>query len=185
MWEWIAFTSDRLDAAAAEIYGEGSLLFALIDAGKLRRLVRAPGELTIRYDLYKMLIMGRTVILDAAFSALGDRTRRAILARLAKVEATVMELVKPFQMTQPAISQHLKVLDDAGLVVQRVDGTRRPRRLAKHGIDAMEQWSRCCGPRWQQTTTGSTAFSPRWITRRKGNRNQQRRWELKAIPALW
>jgi DNA-binding transcriptional ArsR family regulator len=78
--------------------------------------------------------------LDATFSALADPTRRAILSRLAKSEATVMELAKPFEMTQPAISQHLKVLEDAGLIVRRVDGTRRPRRLAKAGIEAMDQW---------------------------------------------
>jgi DNA-binding transcriptional ArsR family regulator len=51
-----------------------------------------------------------------------------------------MELAKPFKMTQPAISQHLKVLEEAGLIVGRIDGTRRPRRLAKAGIDAMDQW---------------------------------------------
>lgn len=78
--------------------------------------------------------------LDATFSALADPTRRAILARLAKGEATVMELAKPFEMTQPAISQHLKVLEDAGLVIRRVEGARRPRRLAKGGIEAMDQW---------------------------------------------
>jgi DNA-binding transcriptional ArsR family regulator len=78
--------------------------------------------------------------LDAAFTAMADPTRRAILARLAKGEATVMQLTKPFEMTQPAISQHLKVLEDAGLIAQRVDGTKRPRRLAKAGIDAMDQW---------------------------------------------
>ena len=78
--------------------------------------------------------------LDAAFSALADPTRRAILARLAKGEATVMELAEPFAMTQPAISQHLKVLEDAGLVTRRVDGAKRPRRLAKEGIEAMDLW---------------------------------------------
>lgn len=78
--------------------------------------------------------------LDASFAALSDPTRRAILARLALGEATVMELAKPFEMTQPAISQHLRVLEEAGLIVQRVDGTKRPRRLAKAGIDAMDQW---------------------------------------------
>jgi DNA-binding transcriptional ArsR family regulator len=78
--------------------------------------------------------------LDAAFSALADPTRRAILARLAKGEATVTELAQPFEMTQPAISQHLKVLEDAGLVTRRVDGARRPRRLAKAGVEAMDQW---------------------------------------------
>ena len=78
--------------------------------------------------------------LDAAFSALADPTRRAILVRLAKGEATVMEIAAPFEMTQPAISQHLKVLEDAGLVVRRVDGTKRPRRLAKAGVEVMDQW---------------------------------------------
>jgi DNA-binding transcriptional ArsR family regulator len=71
---------------------------------------------------------------------LADPTRRAILARLAKGETTVMELAQPFEMTQPAISQHLKVLEDAGLVARRVDGARRPRRLAEAGLEAMDQW---------------------------------------------
>ena len=77
--------------------------------------------------------------LDIVFSALADPTRRAILARLAKGEATVMELARPFEMTQPAISQHLKVLEDAGLIV-RASRAKRPRRLAKAGIEAMDQW---------------------------------------------
>jgi DNA-binding transcriptional ArsR family regulator len=84
--------------------------------------------------------MSESFNLDASFAALADPTRRAILARLALGEATVNELAAPFEMTQPAISQHLKVLEQAGLVVQRVDGTRRPRRLAKAGVDAMDQW---------------------------------------------
>jgi DNA-binding transcriptional ArsR family regulator len=84
--------------------------------------------------------MNKALNLDASFAALGDPTRRAILARLALGEATVNELLKPFKMTQPAISQHLKVLEEAGLILQRVDGTRRPRRLAKPGLEAMDQW---------------------------------------------
>jgi DNA-binding transcriptional ArsR family regulator len=84
--------------------------------------------------------MSRVFNLDASFAALADPTRRAILARLALGEATVNELAEPFEMTQPAISQHLKVLEQAGLIVQRVDGTKRPRRLATAGIDAMDQW---------------------------------------------
>lgn len=78
--------------------------------------------------------------LDVQFAALADPTRRAILARLAQGEATVNQLADPFEMSQPAISQHLKVLEDAGLIVSRVDGTRRPRRLASAGIEAMDQW---------------------------------------------
>lgn len=78
--------------------------------------------------------------LDAAFSALADPTRRAILARLASGEATVMELAEPFAVTQPAISRHLKVLEGAGLIVRRVEGAKRPCRLAPAGIDAVDQW---------------------------------------------
>jgi len=78
--------------------------------------------------------------LDATFSALSDPTRRAILARLALGEATVMQLVEPFEMTQPAISRHLKVLEGAGLIVRRVEGTKRPCRLAKAGVEAIDQW---------------------------------------------
>jgi DNA-binding transcriptional ArsR family regulator len=78
--------------------------------------------------------------LDTAFSALADPTRRAILARLASGEATVMELAEPFEITQPAISRHLKVLEGAGLIVRRVEGTKRPCRLAPSGIAAIDQW---------------------------------------------
>jgi DNA-binding transcriptional ArsR family regulator len=78
--------------------------------------------------------------LNAKFAALADPTRRAILARLSQGEATVNELAEPFEITQPAISQHLKVLEDAGLIVRRVEGTKRPRRLATEGIEAMDQW---------------------------------------------
>ena len=78
--------------------------------------------------------------LDASFSALADPTRRAILARLALGEATVMELVEPFEMTQPAISRHLKVLEGAGLILRRVEGTKRPCRLAPTAVNEIDQW---------------------------------------------
>ena len=78
--------------------------------------------------------------LDGAFAALADPTRRAILARLASGEATVMELAEPFEVTQPAISHHLKVLEGAGLIIRRVEGTKRPCRLAPAGIDAIDRW---------------------------------------------
>ncbi len=78
--------------------------------------------------------------LDTTFAALADPTRRALLARLAREEATVMELAQPFSMSQPAISRHLKVLEEAGLILRRVDGTRRPCRLAPDGVAAVDQW---------------------------------------------
>lgn len=78
--------------------------------------------------------------LDQSFNALADPTRRAILARLARGEATVLELAAPFSMSQPAISKHLKVLEGAGLVSRRVDGTRRPCRLEPAALDAIDRW---------------------------------------------
>src|ERR1700683_4769004 len=72
---------------------------------------------------------GSTRDLDATFAALADPTRRAILARLARGEASVTELAEPFSMSQPAISKHLKVLERAGLVSRGQDAQRRPRRL--------------------------------------------------------
>jgi DNA-binding transcriptional ArsR family regulator len=78
--------------------------------------------------------------LDAAFSALADPTRRAILARLSLGEVGVMELAAPFQMTQPAISRHLKVLESAGLIIRRIAGTKRPCRLAPDAIAPIDQW---------------------------------------------
>jgi DNA-binding transcriptional ArsR family regulator len=78
--------------------------------------------------------------LDATFSALADPTRRAILARLALGETTVMELAEPFEMTQPAVSRHLRVLEDAGLIIRRVEGTKRPCRLAPDGIASIDKW---------------------------------------------
>ena len=78
--------------------------------------------------------------LNAAFSALSDPTRRAILARLALGEATVMEIAAPFKMTQPAVSRHLKVLEGAGLIVRRIEGTKRPCSLQSSAINEIDQW---------------------------------------------
>jgi DNA-binding transcriptional ArsR family regulator len=78
--------------------------------------------------------------LDQTFSALADPTRRAILARLARGEATVMQLAEPFAMSQPAISRHLKVLEGAGLITRRTQGTTRPCRLAAAGVVAADAW---------------------------------------------
>ena len=78
--------------------------------------------------------------LDSTFSALSDPTRRAILGQLALGEQTVMELARPFDMSQPAISKHLRVLEAAGFIVRRVEGAKRPCRLAGGGIEAIDQW---------------------------------------------
>ena len=83
---------------------------------------------------------GHTRKLDAAFAALADPTRRAILARLAKGEATVGELAEPFRMSQPAISKHLQVLERAGLISQGKDAQRRPRKLETKTLEAAAEW---------------------------------------------
>lgn len=78
--------------------------------------------------------------LDATFFALADPTRRAILQRLARGEASVNELAEPFTMSQPAISKHLKVLETAGLVSVRQEGRRRPRKLEPEPLEAATGW---------------------------------------------
>jgi DNA-binding transcriptional ArsR family regulator len=78
--------------------------------------------------------------LDATFAALADGTRRAILARLASGEASVAELAKPFAMSQPAISKHLKVLERAGLISRGRDAQRRPRRLEMKPLAEANEW---------------------------------------------
>lgn len=79
-------------------------------------------------------------LLDATFFALADPTRRAILARLATGEASVTELAEPFEISQPAVSKHLKVLERAGLVSVDQDGARRLRRLETAPLEAASEW---------------------------------------------
>ena len=78
--------------------------------------------------------------LDAVFAALADPTRRAILARLAAGEASVNEIAAPFEMSQPAISKHLKMLERAGLIERGVDKQRRPARLKAEPMAAAVSW---------------------------------------------
>jgi DNA-binding transcriptional ArsR family regulator len=78
--------------------------------------------------------------LDATFAALADPTRRAILARLASGDAAVNELAEPFDMSQPAISKHLKVLERAGLISRGQDAQRRPRRLEPRPLAEATKW---------------------------------------------
>jgi len=78
--------------------------------------------------------------LDLAFSALSDPTRRAILARLMRGEATVSELMAPFALSQPTISKHLKVLEAAGLIEGGRDAQRRPRRLSPLALKTVADW---------------------------------------------
>ncbi len=87
--------------------------------------------------------------LDATFAALADPTRRAILARLASGEASVTELAKPFAMSQPAISKHLKVLERAGLISRGRDAQRRPRRLVAQPLAEASAWLERYRQHWE------------------------------------
>lgn len=84
--------------------------------------------------------MSHSSRLDTTFAALADPTRRAILARLALGEASVNDLAKPFDMSQPAISKHLKVLERAGLISRGQDAQRRPRRLEAKPLAEADEW---------------------------------------------
>jgi len=87
--------------------------------------------------------------LDAVFAALADPTRRAILSRLTRGEASVSELVEPFAISQPAISKHLKVLERAGLIERDVDRQRRPARLKADPMAAAVTWLKEFRRFWQ------------------------------------
>jgi len=88
--------------------------------------------------------------LDATFAALADPTRRAILGRLAKGQASVAELTKPFKMSQPAISKHLKVLERAGLISRGLDAQRRPRKLEATPLKEASDWLENYRQFWDQ-----------------------------------
>ena len=95
------------------------------------------------------MVMKDGELLTATFAALADPTRRAILARLASGEATVMELAEPFDMSQPAISKHLKVLERAGLIVCAHDAQRRPRKLEAKPLADAAQWIETYRKQWE------------------------------------
>jgi DNA-binding transcriptional ArsR family regulator len=88
--------------------------------------------------------------LDATFAALADPTRRAILARLAGGEASVLELAAPFAMTQPAVSKHLKVLERAGLITRGRAAQRRPCRLKAQPLKAATDWLETYRRFWEE-----------------------------------
>jgi DNA-binding transcriptional ArsR family regulator len=77
---------------------------------------------------------------DQVLAALAHPVRRRMVSRLMEGEATVNELGAPFDLTQPAISHHVRVLEEAGLVTSRVDGSRRPRRLSPEGLGSLDAW---------------------------------------------
>jgi DNA-binding transcriptional ArsR family regulator len=94
--------------------------------------------------------MNNSQRLDAIFAALADPTRRAILARLTAGETSVMDLARPFRMSQPAVSKHLGVLEKAGLVSQVRLGQLRPRKLEPQVLAQLDAWLEPYRPYWKK-----------------------------------
>jgi DNA-binding transcriptional ArsR family regulator len=114
-------------------------------------------------------------VLDRTFGALADPTRRAILARLASGEASVNDLAKPFRMTQPAISKHLKVLERAGLISRGRVAQRRPRRLEATPLKAVADWLEQYRQFWTDSLERLDDYLQELQTKEKKNVRRQRR----------
>ncbi len=111
--------------------------------------------------------MTSTERLNLAFAALSDPTRRAILARLERGEATVAELAEPFGLRQPTISKHLKVLEEAGFVTHTRDAQRRPRRLVDGALKDVDAWLAPFRKQWEARLDNLGAHLERTIPNRK------------------
>ncbi|MCI0351482.1 MAG: metalloregulator ArsR/SmtB family transcription factor [Acidobacteriales bacterium] len=111
--------------------------------------------------------------LDATFAALADPTRRAILARLAQGEASVMELAKPFAISQPAISKHLKVLERAGLISRGRDAQRRLSRIEGKPLADVNGWLERYREIWEQNFQRLDALLEELKTREKKSKQSK------------
>jgi len=112
--------------------------------------------------------------LDATFAALADPTRRAILARLATGNASVLELAKPFDMSQPAISKHLKVLERAGLISRGREAQRRPSRLEARPLAEATSWLADYRIFWERSFQNLDALLEELKTQQKKQRRAGR-----------
>lgn len=113
--------------------------------------------------------------LDAAFTALADPTRRAILARLAAGEASVMELAEPFAMSQPAVSKHLKVLERAGLISRGRDAQRRPCRLEPERLKDLSEWIGTYREYWEESYSRLDEYLEELQSKKKPDDGKQAR----------
>ena len=111
----------------------------------------------------------RTSHLDETFAALADPTRRAILARLASGEAGVMQLAKPFDMSQPAVSKHLKVLERAGLIVRGRKAQSRPCRLRAGPLKEVAEWAERYRRYWEESFERLDAYLGKLQRQEKGH----------------
>jgi DNA-binding transcriptional ArsR family regulator len=109
--------------------------------------------------------------LNATFLALADPTRRAILARLASGDATVMELAEPFDMSQPAISKHLKILERARLISRGRDAQRRPCRLDAKPLEEATEWLENYRANWESSFQRLDALLEEMMATKKAGTN--------------
>ena len=112
--------------------------------------------------------------LSATFAALADPTRRAILARLASGECSVSELAEPFSMSMPAVSKHLRVLERAGLIVQRRDAQRRPCRIEAAPLKEVSEWTEHYRHIWEDRFDRLDAYLEQLTAKEKSHGRQQR-----------
>ncbi len=118
--------------------------------------------------------MNNEARLTAMFSALADPTRRAILTRLARGEATVSELAAPFGLRQPTISKHLRILEEAGFIRQQRDAQRRPRNLVVGGpLKDIDAWLGPFREQWERRFDALESFLDK-KTKRTGKKGEQR-----------
>ena len=94
----------------------------------------------VRQHIFNQVVKYNTAQIDATFSALGDVTRREMLARLARGSTSVMELAKPFPISLPAVSKHLKVLEGAGLIIREKEGQVRRCHLKTESLKEVADW---------------------------------------------
>jgi DNA-binding transcriptional ArsR family regulator len=125
--------------------------------------------------------MTLTQRLNATFAALADPTRRAILARLASGKASVNELARPFAMSQPAISKHLKVLERAGLISRGIDAQRRPRRLEAKPLAEADGWLEAYREFWESGYGRLDALLDEMKSQKKRKRTQkgEQKWQAR------
>lgn len=107
--------------------------------------------------------------LDQIFSALANTTRRAILARLAEGEATVNELAKPFNMSLPAISKHIRVLERAGLIIQGQNAQYRPCKIDPTPLQEISRWTEQYRPIWEERFTQMDVYLNQLVSKENDN----------------
>src|SRR5262250_2233098 len=122
--------------------------------------------------------MTHTERLNETFAALADPTRRAILARLASGDASVMQLAKPFAMSQPAISRHLQVLQRAGLISRGRDGQRRPCRIEAKPLEEANVWLEKYRQFWERRFQRLDALLDELKTEQKKRRHVRHKTRL-------